>query len=320
MKTSKIILSNTLILLITIVLASCSFFGKKEETNLNTAETVFQQGDALYEQKNYDAALNMYKSLLVDFPTSDLHIDAQLRIADTYGKLGKYEDQMNILIRLLKENIIPGRVPEIYCQIGKFYEQAALFNPGQVTSDTADYKIALDYYTKGIKYTDSNDQLSKSKAQYRTALVNAKIGQYQEAIDGYNLVISSYPQSPYSVLSKMKLKSPDNTTELSLSDKAMNSYAEILGEQIPSDDGLPAPDDIQEVDDGSDDLFNQQESDMLDDGTSTDESEINLDTNTPEESSFDNSEEPPAENQEMESDPAFEDDSTTRNDTTTVNE
>ena len=263
MKSSKIVLNNILILLIAFILASCSMFGKKEETNMNTAEAVLQQGDALYEQGKYEDALKTYKSMLVDFPTSDLHIDAQLRIADTYGEMDKYEEQMDVLLRLLKENIIPGRVPEIYCQIGEFYEKAALFNSGMITSDTADYNVALDYYKKAIEYTDSDDQLSKSKAQYRSALVNAKLGRYQKAIDEYNLVISEYPDSPYSVLAKMKLKSPDNTSELSMSDKAMQSYAEILGEQIPSGTDVMEPAETPQ-DDQSNDIFNQNESDMLD--------------------------------------------------------
>jgi len=292
MKSSKIALNNILILLIAFILASCSMFGKKEETNMNTAEAVLQQGDALYEQGKYEDALKTYKSMLVDFPTSDLHIDAQLRIADTYGEMDKYEEQMDVLLRLLKENIIPGRVPEIYCQIGEFYEKAALFNSGMITSDTADYNVALDYYKKAIEYTDSDDQLSKSKAQYRSALVNAKLGRYQKAIDEYNLVISEYPDSPYSVLAKMKLKSPDNTSELSMSDKAMQSYAEILGEQIPSGTDVMEPAETPQ-DDQSNDIFNQNESDMLDNGN-----DMNTQDNSLEESPAETPEETPIENQE----------------------
>ena len=57
------------------------------------------------------------------FPTSDLHIDAQLLISKTLGAQEKYEEQFDLLLRVLKENIIPERVPIIYTQIAEFYEK-----------------------------------------------------------------------------------------------------------------------------------------------------------------------------------------------------
>ncbi len=312
MKSSKIALANIIILLIALITASCSMFGKKEETNLNTAEAVIEQGDALYEQGKYEEALKMYKSMLIDFPTSDLHIDAQLRIADTYGKLDKYEDQMDVLLRLLRENIIPDRVPEVYCQIGEFYEKAALFNPGMVSSDTADYNTALDYYKKAIEYTDSEDQLSKSKAQYRSALVNAKLGRIQKAIDEYNLVISKYPNSPYATLAKMKLKSPDNTAELSLSEEAMKSYAEILGEQIPSDTDVMEPQEAPQTE-PENDMLNQNESNMLDNSEDMNTQDNSIEETPAEETS----QETPLEEAPQETSPENQE---AAGDTTTVNE
>ncbi len=294
MKSSKIALNNIIILLIALILASCSMFHKKEETNLNTAEAVLEHGDRLYEQGKYQEALDTYKSMLMDFPTSDLHIDAQLRIADTYGKMDKYEKQMDVLLQLLKENIIPDRVPEIYCQIGEFYERAAKFNPGMVSSDTSDYNTALGYYKKAINYTDSEDQLSKSKAQYRSALVNAKLGNYQKAVDGYNLVISNYPDSPYAVLAKMKLKNPENTSELSMSDEAMNSYAEILGEQIPTSGDVIEPAESPQAEPNNDILLQQQDdSNMLDNDNDKDNGMEDLN---------DSGEESPVENQDAAAD------------------
>jgi tetratricopeptide (TPR) repeat protein len=273
MKFSKSFFTNITILLIFVILSSCSFFGKKEENNLNTAEAVLQHGDDLFEQGRYKEALAAYQSLLIDFPTSDLHIEDQLRIAETYGKMDNFEKQMDVLLQLLKENIIPEKVPEVYCQIGQFYERAAMFNSGMVTSDTMDYREALNYYKKAYDYIDSDDQMSKSKALYRSGLVNAKLGNYQESTNFYNLVISKFPNSPYSTLAKMKLKSISDTSELSLSDEAMKSYREILGLQVPvaSKESSREEETVQPE---NEDMFNQSESNMLDNSNESDE-EIN---------------------------------------------
>ncbi len=197
-------------------------------TQITDAE-MMQMADTKMEAGNYEAAIADYNKLLLDFPTSNLHIDAQIKIAEAYGRLDKFEDQMNQLHRLVKENIIPSRVPRIYVQLGKFYERAAIFNPGIASTDTADYRDAINYYDQALKYPDSDDNRSKSEAVYRRALVEAKIGQIEEAIARYRLVSSLFPNSDFSILSQIKLKNPENTNELATTDSALTVYRETLG-------------------------------------------------------------------------------------------
>jgi tetratricopeptide (TPR) repeat protein len=197
-------------------------------TQITDAE-MMQMADTKMEAGNYEAAIADYNKLLLDFPTSNLHIDAQIKIAEAYGRLDKFEDQMNQLHRLVKENIIPNRVPRIYVQLGKFYERAAIFNPGISSTDSADYRDAISYYDQALKYPDSDDTKSKSEAVYRRALVEAKIGQIEEAIARYRLVSSLFPNSDFSILSQIKLKDPANTSELATTDSALTVYRETLG-------------------------------------------------------------------------------------------
>ena len=86
--------------------------------------------------------------LLDNFPTSDLHIEAQLLIARNLGAMEEYEQQFDLLLRVLKENIIPEKVPIIYAQIAIFYENSARWNPGTVTTDSADFTKAAEFYRK----------------------------------------------------------------------------------------------------------------------------------------------------------------------------
>lgn len=221
--------SVTLVLL-TLLIFSCGGT-KKEEIDYSqiTDAEMLQLANQDFKEGKYKEAIDKYNRLLLEFPTSNLHIDAQLKIAESYGKMDKYERQMEQLYRLVRENIIPERVPKIYVQIGKFYERAAQFNPGIITSDSTDYNKALKYYEMALKYPDSDDTVAKSEAVYRRGLVEAKIGQIDDAISRYNLVSNMYPNSDFSILAQMKLKDPSDVSELSMSDSAMTTYKQALG-------------------------------------------------------------------------------------------
>ena len=218
------------LLLISIVMLGCG--GSNNEA---PDFTTFTDGDMLalaineQEQGKYEDAISHYNKLLLEFPTSNLHIKAQLKIAECYAAMDKWEDQFDTLKRLVRENIIPEEVPQLYVQIGKFYERAAQFNPGVITTDSADYNLAMDYYDKALKYPDSDDNLTKSESVYRRALVEAKIGKINDAVARYKMVSNLFPTSDFSILSQMKLKDPNNTSELITTDSALTRYKQALG-------------------------------------------------------------------------------------------
>jgi len=216
------------ILLFTIF--ACSSKKEADKQILMSDTEMYDLGGQQLSAGNYSEAIKTYENLLVNFPTSDLHIDGQLKIAAAYGHLENFEEQMNIISRVIKENIIPGRVPEIYVQIGRFYEQAAAFNPGTVTSDTSDYLNAIKYYKSAVFYKDSKNDDSKAEAAYRRALIEAKIGMMKESETDYNFTTEYFASSPYAILAKIKLKDINDTSELALDETSMESYRIQLGE------------------------------------------------------------------------------------------
>ena len=113
-----------------------------------TPESLLQKSEVAFQNGNYDESIELAQLMFDNFPTSDLHIDAQLLISKTLGAQEKYEDQFDLLLRILKENIIPEKVPTIYMQIGEFYENSARWNPGTVTVDSIDYTNAASFIKK----------------------------------------------------------------------------------------------------------------------------------------------------------------------------
>lgn len=212
------------------IIMACSSKKEADKEVLMSDVELYDLGNQQLAEGNYTEAIQTYEKLLVNFPTSDLHIDSQLKIASAYGLTEDYEEQMNIISRVLKENIIPGRVPQIYVQLGKFYEQAAAFNPGTVTSDTSDYLKAIKYYKSAVFYKDSKNPDAKAEAAYRRALMEAKIGMMKEAETDYGFVTEYFASSPYATLAKIKLKNINDTSELAMDETAMESYRIQLGE------------------------------------------------------------------------------------------
>lgn len=218
------------VLIMSLVIA-CGSSKKTNDMNLKTPEVLLSEGDALVEARNYEEALKSYETLLVLHPTSDLHVDTQLRMAEAYGKLDKFEEQMELLLRVLKENIIPGYVPQIYVQLGKFYERAARFNPGVVDSDSTDYNKAMSYYERASRYEDSQDINAKAEALFRRGLIEAKRGNISQATLYYETVAFQYPDVPFATLAKIKLRDPNDISELSTDDTSMQTFYDTLGEQ-----------------------------------------------------------------------------------------
>jgi len=253
----KRFIPGLLSILLLLFLVSCGSKKKGLELNQMNDQELLTLASSQYKAGDAKGALKTSDRLLMAFPTSNLHIETQLLMAKAYGTLDRYEEQMSLLLRLLRENIIPGYSPQIFVQIGKFYERAALFNPGLVTSDTSDYRLALDYYDKALNYPDSDDQQAKSEAQFRRGMVEAKIGEINAAIEEYKLVLKNFPQSEFSLLAQLKLKDPGNVSELKTDDLSIAEYRSSLeSSDMPSeypsaqetDTEQPAPEDTGSMD------------------------------------------------------------------------
>ena len=230
-----------------ILLVLSAYFGcggSKEELVMEneTPESLLLKSEQAFNKGNYDESQKLAQLLLDHFPTSDLHIEAQLLISKTYGAKEEYEEQFDHLLRVLKENIIPEKVPSIYAQIGEFYENSARWNPGTVTTDSADYSKAADFYRKAVFYPNSEDEATKAMALYRMALTYAKLKKIETASKAYQEVIATYPISPYSSLARTKLNDPTNTDELPL---PVGMETELTTtEMAPAATPEEAPDDV----------------------------------------------------------------------------
>jgi outer membrane protein assembly factor BamD (BamD/ComL family) len=205
-------------------LFSCGSGGKKRlKIGDESADELLAKAELSFKEKEYDNAIEYCKALVHNYPISDLHIDAQITIAKALGAKEKFEDQFDLLIRLINENKIPEKVPLIFIQIGEFYEHAAVWNPNNVSTDSTDLAKAAQYYRRAVFYPNSDDKTTQAYALYRAALINAKLNKLDIATRAYEHLVANYPESPYSTLAKIKLTNPSNIEEITIESETAKS-------------------------------------------------------------------------------------------------
>ena len=138
----------TVLGLVLLVFLSC---GKKQAAvrpmeGLAPAE-LLTKANEFYTAGNVDKALEAYDIIYGRYPTSREYIDAVLGMAKCYNDLGNFEKGMDLLYTLIRENMVPTRVPEIFNQMAKYYEvNAGISTVVGLSNEEQDYRKAIDYY------------------------------------------------------------------------------------------------------------------------------------------------------------------------------
>lgn len=199
-------------IIISLFILGCGSSEKEIVLTELTDTELMEMAAKYFETKNYDKAIETYDYIKKNFPDTDYFVEVNIGKARALGKKEHYEDQLDLIYKTLKANIMPQKVPRIYVEIGNFYQKFAPFDPG--LSGTGgleeDYKIAIDFYKKALQYDESNDNDAKSEALANIGLVSAKQKNYEEATKIYQNFLKTYPQSPYYLSVSQRLNNIKN--------------------------------------------------------------------------------------------------------------
>ncbi len=188
----RIVKVMALILLVTVI-----FCGRKQTQKPTVDPTaapakLLEYGNKFFQEGDYENAYIAYRLIYTDYPTSREYIDAVIGLARCYGKFDKYDQQFELLYNLLRENLIPSRVPDIYNAIAEFYENSAGVSAQLTGDDSLDYMHAIEYYQKAVEYPNSQDSLAKGYAQYKIGTLYEKLRNYPKAIEAYQNAMNFY--------------------------------------------------------------------------------------------------------------------------------
>ena len=187
-----------LLLFLALLISAC---GKKEIRTEVTEEerpaSFLQHGNQFYQSGDYDNAFRAYGYIYENHPTSREYIDAAIGLSRTYGALEDYDRAFDILYDLLKNNLIPTKVPNIYNAIAEFYERSAGISEQLSGAGNKDFETAISYYEKSVNYPNSENRIAKSYAQYQIGSLYEKMDDFKEAMKAYEITRTLYNGSEW---------------------------------------------------------------------------------------------------------------------------
>jgi tetratricopeptide (TPR) repeat protein len=212
--------SLVILMLITFTLFfSCGQKQKKVESlqGLPPVE-LLAKGNQAYLDGNMEEALKAYGAVYDRYPTSREYIDAVMGMARSYNNMGDFERGFNLLYDLIRENMVPSRIPEIYNEMAKYYEVSALYGRQVgISREEEDYQKALSYYQKAVDYPNSDDPQAKSYAQFQIGELYAKLGKYQEAGLAYQSAVYKYHGTEWAQLAQQRFDQLRQEGQITLS-------------------------------------------------------------------------------------------------------
>jgi tetratricopeptide (TPR) repeat protein len=190
-------------MILILLVAGCS--KKNAKTNPgNTPEELLAYADKTFNSGDYESAFLAYGVIYDQYPTSREYIDAAIGMSRCYGEFEDYAKSFDMLHNLLKENLIPSKVPQIYNVIGDFYERSAGISEQLTGQGSTDYKTAIGYYQKAIDYPNSEDPKAKSYSQYKIGSLYIKLAEYDSALQALQKTVDDYPSQEWASLAQEK--------------------------------------------------------------------------------------------------------------------
>jgi tetratricopeptide (TPR) repeat protein len=192
---------------IMVFLISC---GKKDATvktdNALDPPSLLKKGTQQYNEDNLEAALTNFETIYTRYPTSREYISAVIGMARCYNDMGDFERGFQLLYNLIRENMVPTRVPEIYNEMARYYEVHAIYSTEAGISNKAeDFQKAIDLYTKSVKYPNSDDVVAKSYAQFKVGDLNQQLEKYEDAALAYQSTIYKFPNTEWAQIAQTRI-------------------------------------------------------------------------------------------------------------------
>ncbi len=234
-----------------VALVLFAYCGRKETQKQTVDPAVapaklLEYGNKFFQEGDYDNAYIAYKIIYTEYPTSREYIDAVIGLARCYGKFDKYDKQFELLYNLLRENLIPSRVPDIYNAIAEFYENTAGVSSQLTGQDSLDYMHAIEYYQKAIEYPNSQDSTAKGYAQYKIGQLYEKLRNYPKAIEAYQNTINQFGTTQWAAQAEAALQDLKSRLQMRIEYEQTRSISAPRDTTAATLQAAPAPEEKPE--------------------------------------------------------------------------
>jgi len=198
---------SILLVFLVILAGSCS----KKEVAVKSMEgleppQLLEKGNEAYAQGNMEDAIKAYEMIYNRYPTSREYISAVLGMARANNNMGEFERGFSLLYNLIRENMVPTRVPEIYNEMARYYEVTAAYSrEAGISREGEDYQKAIEFYKKSVDYPNSDDARAKSYAQFQIGELEMKLNNYEQAALAYQSTIYRFSGTEWAQLAEQRI-------------------------------------------------------------------------------------------------------------------
>lgn len=233
-----------------IILSSCS--STKDLSKLSANEK-FEKAKSLYYNKDYDEAVSIFQSIILDYPGREIIDSTQYFLAMCRYKKEEFLIASYEFSKLIQNMPLSSLVPEAQFMLADCYYRLSPPMPlDQKYTKKAieEFQAFLDFYPQHKLVPEASQKISKlidklAYKDYNSAYIYEKLENYNAAIFFYTQIIENYHDTKYAPLAlynKIKLeifkKRYDNAKQDIQSFKERYAQHELLREILQFENSL----------------------------------------------------------------------------------
>ncbi len=216
-------------------------FCSKKEVKVKSLDgmeppALLEKGDAAFVDGDMEEAIRAYDVIYTRYPLSREYISAVLGMSRAYNNMGDFEKGFELLYNLIRENMVPSRVPEIYNEMARYYEVTAIYSrEAGISNLEQDYQKAISYYQKAVKYPNSDDVEAKSYAQFQIGELQMKLGHAEDAALAYQSTSYNFPNTEWATMAQQRMQELQRTGQTTLTPLGKKTMGKDVQEKEPAE-------------------------------------------------------------------------------------
>lgn len=196
--------------LVIVFTAAVIFYGcsSSVDTINLSAENRFNYALNLYNEEDYEEAINEFQSIVLQFPGNEIVDDAQYYLAMSRFKREEFLLSAYEFSKLIKNYPVSENVPSSQLMLAEsYYQLSPHFSLDQSYTKSAikEFQAFIDFFPANDKVIEAEKKINELNSklahkEYNSALIYEKLEYYTAALMYYNYVLETYHDTQYAPL------------------------------------------------------------------------------------------------------------------------
>lgn len=183
-----------------------------KDTSLMSPQEHYDYAFALFQDEDYQGAIQQFQSILLQYPGSAVNDDARYYLGLTYFRRSQYLLAAYEFSKLIRD--VPGSefVPESQFMLAEsYYQLSPHYQLDQVYTEKAieEFQTFIDFFPLSEKVEEAEEKINElneklARKIYNSAVIYEKMNYTLAAIKYYGEVENTYHDTPYGPLALYK--------------------------------------------------------------------------------------------------------------------